>query len=147
MPLINCIVHLEMTWIKNGVLSSDRDCAIFRITDAKLYVPIVTFSTEDNVKLTKQLRNRFKRSVYWNEYKTVSAKVINNEANIYRLLSATFQGVRRLFVLSYDATNRDDAGIKNNRKFFLPRTEIKNYNMLIDGRSTETCLKKRRKQK
>ena len=29
----------------------------------------------------------------------------------------------------------DEAGIKNNKNYFLPRGEIKNYNILIDGRN------------
>ena len=41
--------------------------ATFKITSTKLYVPIVTLSTKDNVNLTKQLNEGFKRSVYWNE--------------------------------------------------------------------------------
>ena len=71
-----------MTWIENCELSSAGDFATFKITNAKLYFPIVTLLTEDNVKLTKQLRNLFKRSVYWNEYKIMPAKVISNEINI-----------------------------------------------------------------
>ena len=50
----------------------------------------------------------------------------------------SFQGVRRLFALAYDiaaGAANDEAGIKNNRKYFLPRGEIKNYNVLIDGRN------------
>ena len=51
---------------------------------------------------------------------------------------ASFQGIRRLFVLAYvvaaGAAN-DEAGIKDNKKYFLPRGEIKNYNVLIDGRN------------
>ena len=43
---------------------------IFKITNTKLYVPIVTLSTKDNVKLSKQLNNEFKRPVYWNAYIT-----------------------------------------------------------------------------
>ena len=42
----------------------------FKITSTKLYVPIVTLSTKDNINLTKQLNEGFKRSVYWNEYKS-----------------------------------------------------------------------------
>ena len=41
-----------------------------KITSTKLYVPIVTLSTKDNVNLTKQLNEGFKRSVYWNEFKS-----------------------------------------------------------------------------
>ena len=66
------------------------------------------------------------------------AKVIEQAKNLYELLNASFQGVRRLFVLAYvvaaGAAN-DEAGIKDNKKYFLPRGEIKNYNVLIDGRN------------
>ena len=42
----------------------------FKTTNTNLYVPIVTLSTKDNVKLTKILKEGLKRSIYWNEYKT-----------------------------------------------------------------------------
>ena len=80
----------------------------------------------------------FKRFVYWNSYQTIPAKVINQGTNIYELLSALFQEVKRLFVLAYAiSTNASDnkAGIKGNKKYFLPKEEIKNYNVLIDGRN------------
>ena len=138
MPLISCKIHLELNWIEDCILSSARDSAKFKITDAKLHVPIVTLSTKDNVNLTKQLSNGFKRSVYWNSYQTIPAKVIDKGTNIYELLSASFQGVKRLFVLCYiiaaSAAN-NKAGIKNNRKYFLPRAKVENYNVLIDGRN------------
>ena len=84
MLLINCKIHLELNWIENCILSSTRDSAKFKIkiTDAKLHVPIVILSTKDNVNLTKQLSNGFKRSVYWNNFQIIPAKVINNETNI-----------------------------------------------------------------
>ena len=103
---------------------SAGDSAKSKITDAKFNVPIVTLSTKDNVNLIKQLRDGFKRSVYWNNYQTIPAKVINKETNIYELLSTSFQGVKRLFVLAYDTTDNDEVGIKDNRKYFLPRAKI-----------------------
>ena len=135
MLLINCKIHLELNWIEDCILSSAGDSGRFKITDAKLHVPIVTLSTKDNVNLAKQLSNGFKRSVYWNNYQTIPAKVLNKGANIYELLSALFQGVKILFVLAYDATASDEAGIKNNRKCFFPRGEINNYNVLFDRRN------------
>ena len=105
-----------------------------KITDAKLYVPIVTLSTEDIVNLSKQVSNEFKRSVYWKRFEAKSAKGIDNGTDMYELLSVSFQGVKRLFVLAYDATGDDEAGIKNNKRCFIPRAEIKNYNVLIDGK-------------
>ena len=44
--------------------------ATFKITNTKLYVPIVTLSSKDNVKLVKLLEKGFKRPVYWNGYQT-----------------------------------------------------------------------------
>ena len=80
MPLINCKVELSLNWAEKCVLTTatigantddatGADGAIFKITDAKLYVPVVTLSTEDNAKLAKLLSEVFKRSVYWNKYK------------------------------------------------------------------------------
>ena len=69
-PLINCKVELSLRWIKNCVLTSaavdananntGADSATFKITDTKLYVPIVTLSAEDNAKLSKLLGKGFK---------------------------------------------------------------------------------------
>ena len=118
-------------------MSSAGDTAKFVITDTKLHVPIVTLSNKDSANLAKQLNDGFERSVYWNSYETKPAKVIEQGKNLYELLNASFQGVKRLFVLAYfiaDGGN-DEAGIKSNKKYFLPRGEIKNYNVLIDGRN------------
>ena len=49
----------------------------FTITDAKLYVPVVTLSIEDNARLTKLLSEGFKRLVYWNKYKVILNKIYN----------------------------------------------------------------------
>ena len=86
-PLTNCKVHLELNRIEDCILSSAGNSAKFKITDVKLHVPIFTLSTKDNVNLTK-LSDRFKRSVYWNNYQTIPAKVIDNETKIHEVLSA-----------------------------------------------------------
>ena len=49
------------------MLSNLVGALIFTITDAKLYVPIVTLSIVDNAKLSKLLSEGFKRPVYWNK--------------------------------------------------------------------------------
>ena len=137
MPLINCKVHLELNWIEDCNLSSAGDSAKFEITGAKLHVSKATLSTKDSVNLIKQLSKGFKRSVYWNNYQRKPAKVIEKGKNLYKLLNVSFQGVRRLFVLAhvvFAGAANDEAGIKDNKKHFLPRGEIKNYDALIDGR-------------
>ena len=135
MPIINCKVELELNLIEDCILSSAGNSAKSKITDTKLQATIVTLSTKNNVNLSKQSTNGFKRYVFWSEYQSIPAKVKNNGINIYELLSASLQGVKRLFVLAYDATNGDNAEIKNKRMYFLPRAEIKNYNVLINGRN------------
>ena len=133
MPLINCKIELSLKWIENCILSNSGTAATFKITDAKLYVPIVTLKTEDNTKLSKLLSEGFKRPIYWNEYKVISNK--NYKANEYirELLDSSYQGVKRLFVLAYDNAN----GITpdSHKRYFLPRIKIKNYNIEIDGRN------------
>ena len=112
-----------------------------------MYIPIVTQSAKDNVNLTKQLNEGFKKSVYWNEYKLkIGAKDLEND-NIARFpLDASFQGINRLFVLAFNSTTQSVANNPINktanrvqrdshRKYFLPRVEITNYNVLIDGRN------------
>ena len=84
--------------------------------------------------MTKQLSEGFQRPVYWSSYQTKPAKVIEKG----KLLNPSFQGIRRLFVLAYVVAAiaaNDEAGIKNNKQRFLPRREINNYNVLIDGRN------------
>ena len=114
MPLINCKVYLELNWIEDCILSSAGDSAKFAITDAKLHVPIVTLSTKDSANLAKQLNDGFERSVYWNSYETKPAKVIEQGQNLHELLNASFQGVKRLFVLAYVIAGggNDEAGSK-----------------------------------
>ena len=108
MPLINCNVQLSLKCYERCLLTV-ANTATFKITDAKLYVPIVTLSAEDNAKLSKLLSEGFKRSVYWNKYKVidnipVQTAAQNEENHIRELLDSIWQGVKRLFVLTYDNT-------------------------------------------
>ena len=68
-PLINCKIRFELDWTKDCVMSTSADIT-FKITNTKLYLPIVFLSCKDNVKLVKLLEERFTRPVYWNEYQT-----------------------------------------------------------------------------
>ena len=151
MPIINCKVELSLNWIENCVLTSaaigananatGTDSATFKITDAKLYVPIVTLSTEDNAKISKLLGEGFKRPVYWNKCKVIDNKVVeiaanNEEKYIRELLDSSYQGVKRLFVLAYDNTaGGDRVSIDPFKKYFLPRVKIENCNIEIDGKN------------
>ena len=140
MPLINCKVELSLKWYESCLLTV-ANTATFEITDAKLYVPIVTLSIEDNSKLSKLLNEGFKRPIYWNEYKVNPNKIVeiadvNDEKYIRELLASSCQGVKRLFVLAYNNTaGNDQVSVDSYKKYFLPRVKIENCNIEIDGRN------------
>ena len=117
-PLINCEVSLTLTWSENCVITSkatreaDPDAdptvaginnprnAVFKITDCKLYVPVITLSSENDNKLLEQLKAGFKRTITWNQYRSEMSNQTKNKNLIY-LIDPTFTNVNRLFVLSY----------------------------------------------
>ena len=125
-------VELSLTWYENCILSSAGTAATFAITDSKVYVPVVTLKTEDNVKLSKLLNEGFKRLVYWNKHKII-LRDYDNEY-IRQRLDASFQGFSKLFVLAY--ARGDNVTNENSyKKYFLTGIKIKNYNIEIDGRN------------
>ena len=135
MPLINCKVELSLNWYTNCVtIIGNGTATTFTITDAKLYVPIVTLKTEENAKLSKLLNEGFKRSVYWNKYKIILKDYAANE-NIRERLDASFQGVSKLFVLAYQRGDDNYVNEKAFNKYFLPKIKIKKYNVEIHGRN------------
>ena len=119
----------------NYVLSNLVGNSTLTITDARLYISIVTLSAENNAKVSKLLSERFKRSVYWNKYKIIPNKTYHENDHIRELLDSNYQGVKRLFVLAYrdrGGTNRVTAD--SYRRYFLLRVKIENCNIEIDGR-------------
>ena len=136
MPLINCRIKLNLTWKKEFVLSNQAVNAVFIINDAKLYVPVVTLSKEDNKDFIEQQNKGFQRSIYWNEYKT-KEKDENGVDNIFKYISLdpSFQGVNRLFVMAYSIADNNQPTINGQQKYYLPRIDLKKYNVIIDGRN------------
>ena len=128
-------------------MSNVDELITFKITNTKLYVPIVTLSSKNNVKLVKLLEEGFKRPVYWNEYqRKIETRNLDNNNLTRFLLDASFQKVRRLFVLAFNNTtvnvpnnpinNTNNRVLRNSHtKYFLPRVNITNYNVLIDERN------------
>ena len=101
MPLINYKINLILSWSEDCVFSSVTGETKFKITDTKLYVPVVTLSTQDNAKLLQQLKSGFKRTINWNKYQTkVSTEGVNQYLDF--LIDPSFQGVKRLFVLLFE---------------------------------------------
>ena len=141
-PLISCEVFLELKWNKNCVITSleqkqvDAGPAVVNgtttgatiaINDCKLYVPVVTLSKDDEIKLLTNLKSGFRREIIWNKYRSqMTTEAINNNLNI--LIDPTFTNVNRSFVLAYQ--NADDR--QSFSQFYLPRVMVKDFNVIID---------------
>ena len=128
--MINCEVELILTRSKNCVITNSTDEGKFAITDTKLYLPVVTLSTQDNVKLLQQLKSGFKRKITWNKYES-NLKTFAQNRYLNYLINPSFQGVNRLFILSFE--NENDR--TSHSTYYLPKVEIKDYNVMIDGRN------------
>ena len=94
----------------------------------------MTLSIEDSAKLSKLLSEGFKRSIDCNKYKVIASKTYNQDQYIRELLDASYQGVKRLFVLAYNI-DANRVAVDSHQRYFLPRIKIKNYNIKIDGRN------------
>ena len=144
MLLINCEVSLILTWSENCVLTNIKTRiargtrvainaptnATFKITDTKLYVSVVTLSTENDKTLLEQLKTGFKRTIKWNKYRSEMTNQTQNN-NLNYLIDLTFTKVNRLFVLSFENENNRTSF----SKYYVPNVQIKDFNVLIDGKS------------
>ena len=101
MPLANCENNLILTWSKDCIITNSTGEGKFAITETKLYVPVVTLSTNDNEKLLHQLKSGFKKTISWSKYES-SIKTFAQNRYINYLINPSFQEVNRLFVLSFD---------------------------------------------
>ena len=150
-PLINCEVELILTWFKNCALidKSTREAnygadpniyeidnpedATFKIAGIKLFVPVVTLSKENDIKLLEQLKTGFKRTIKWNKYRSqMSIQPQNN--NLKYLTDPTFTNVNRLFLLSFPRNNNTDSRYSFSI-YYAPNVKDNDFNVLIDGKS------------
>ena len=128
LPLINCEVNLILTRSSTCAITNSTGAATFEKTDTKLYVPVVTLSTQDNSKLIQQLKSGFKRVICWNKYLS-KPELLRRNPNPNYLVELSFQGVNRLFVLAFE----DDTQRTSHPDYYLPSVEIRNYNVMING--------------
>ena len=128
MPLINCEVNLILAWSSTCVITDSNGTGTFAITDTKLYVPVVTLSTQENTKFLQQLKSGFKRVINWNKYLS-KPELLAQNPNLNHLVEPSFQGVNRLFVLAFEGDDNRTA----HDSYYLPTVEIKDYNIVING--------------
>ena len=122
-----------MTWSSNCIIiytDVANQVPAFTITETNLYVPLVTLSTQDNAKLLPQLKSGFKRTISWNKY-LPKPELLPQNLNLNHLIEPSFQGVNRLLILVFE----DDEQRTSNKRYYIPNVEIKDYNVMIDGKN------------
>ena len=133
MPLIECEITLDLNWSEKCIIlvtNTENQGATLSTNDAKLHVPVVTLSTQDNTKLLDQLKSGFERTINWNKYQ---AKVSTERVNqcLDYLIDPRFQGVHRIFLLPFEK----EAQRTSDKRYYFPAKEIKSYNVITDGQN------------
>ena len=106
----------------------NQESVTFKITAQSCMFHLL--STENEEKLLEQLRTEFKRTIKWNKYRSKMTNQSKNN-NLNYLIDPTFTKVNRLFVLSFENEN-DRASFS---KYYVPNVQIKDFNVLINGKS------------
>ena len=133
-------MSLELKWNKTCVITSQQigvnldggntaapTGTTLTINDCKSYIPVVTLSKDDEIKLLNNLKSGFTREIIWNRYRSqMTTEAINHNLNI--LIDTTFTNVNRLFVLAYQTA--DDR--QSFSQFYLPKVMVKDFNVIID---------------
>ena len=131
--LINCDVELILNWSANCVIiytNVDNQVPTFTITETNLYISVVNLSTQDNVNLLPQLKSGFERKISWNKY-LAKPELLTRNKNLNYLIESSFQAISILFIFAFES---DDQRISSKR-YYIPNVEIKDYNVMIDGKN------------
>ena len=118
--------------------------ATFQINNVRLYVPVVTLSTNNHIKVLENIKQEFKRTISWNKYRSETTKQPKN-INLDYLIDPAFRNINRLFVLSFKNGNDDPPRYSFN-KYYMPLVEIKDFNVLIDNKPFLSAFKQQRRR-
>ena len=119
-PLFDCEVNIILTWSSTCVITNSNGAGTFEIDNTKLYVPVVTLSTQENAKLLQQLKSGFKRVINWNKYLS-KPELFRRNPNLNHLVEPSFQEINRFFVLAFE----NDTQITSHSDYYLPNVEIR----------------------
>ena len=131
--VIYCEINLILTWSVNCFVfnASGNQAITFAITETKFYVPVVTLSAEDNVKLLQQLKSGFKCTSNWNKFHSKTETLTAANPYLDFLIDPGFLRVNRYFVLPFNAL--DDR--RRHSRCYSPTAKVEDYNVTIDGRN------------
>ena len=148
MLLINFEIELNLSWSKECIISTaprvagnpdanphvlavaaiQTTGATFQINNAKLYVPVVTLSINDNIKFLENTKQGFKRTISWNKYVSEITTQPKTK-NLDYMIDPTIRNVNRLFVLSFKNGN-DDHARNSFDEYYMSLIETKDFNAL-----------------
>ena len=121
-------------------LVTEATGATFQINNAELFVPVVTFFINDNIKFLENIKQGFKRTISWNKYRPETTTQPKNN-NLDYLNDPKFRNINRMLVTSFKNDNIDPTRDKryNFIKYYvliniMPLVEIKSFNSLIDNK-------------
>ena len=109
MSLINCEINLILAWSTNCVIIYTNvvmQNRTFDITEIKLYMPVVTLSTQNNTKLLPQFKSGFKRTINLSKY--LSKPELLTQTWI-RLVEISFQGFNKLLFEHFKMIQKEQA--------------------------------------
>ena len=154
MSLINCEMELDLKWTKNFLIfeilrtaavtgnananptvpalaTIATNSTMFQINNAKFYAPVFILSINVNINFLENIKKGFKRTIYWNKYRSkITTQPKNN--NLDYLIDSTFRNFNRLFVLSFKKGDNDPTRSSID-KYYMSLIEIKYFNALIDN--------------
>ena len=124
--------QVQKQWMKIIQQEKHLQLKSFQIKSTKLYVTVVTLSINKSITFLENIKQRFKRTISWNKYRSeITTKLKNN--NWDYMIDSTFRNINRLFVLSLKNGSNDPT--KNSfDQYYITLMEIKNFNALINNK-------------
>ena len=155
LPWINCDTEIDWPWLKECIIpeisialaiagnlnarphlqakeARQTTGKTFQINNAKLYVPVVILSTNDNIKVLENIKQAFKRTISWNKHRSEIATQAKYK-NLNYLIDPAFRNTNKLFVLSFKNDNYDSTRNSFDR-YFMALIEIIDFISLIDNK-------------
>ena len=127
MPLINCEANVILTWSTDcAMIYTDvaNQVPTFKITETNLYVQFKIMQNYYTIKIWFWRNNQL-------EWMSIKTRIVNTKSKLNHLVEPSFQGVNRLLVSALE----NDAQRTSSKRYYLLNVEIKDYNVMIDGKN------------
>ena len=113
-------------------MATETNRATFQINNVKLYVPVVTLLVNNNIKFLENIKQEFKKTIFWNKYRSKITTQPKNK-NLDYLIDSAFRSINRLFVFSFKNSDNHHTGYSFN-KYYMPLLEIRDFSTLMNNK-------------